>query len=123
QREGFCCGRHVSRAIARRVGDRGRSQCCRRRRPIPRAKAVNRQSHRASYTWVGGWAIAPDSVLKMAHRLLPNAFHRVLPPTQWALKDLGSSDILVGYSFGAHLLMRASEELPPKTQLVLLAPF
>jgi hypothetical protein len=55
--------------------------------------------------------------------VLPHAFHRVLPPAAWALDDIGRCDTIVGYSFGAHLLLRAPDRIAPQTQLVLLAPF
>jgi len=84
---------------------------------------VDPEARPTSITWIGGLAIAPEAVLKLAQRLLPRAFHRVLPPAKWALDDIGSCDILVGYSFGAHLVWRAYDRFAPKTQLVLLAPF
>ena len=71
--------------------------------------------------WVSGWSIPPEWLAGLARRHLPGWRHEVTAPTAHALAELASSDadLLGGFSFGAHLLLRL-EDVRPR---LLLAPF
>lgn len=74
--------------------------------------------------WISGWGVPPGMLRPFADRVLPGGEHIFVPPTAQALALVQASDRLVGWSLGAHLILRSlAEEKRLPERVFLLAPF
>jgi hypothetical protein len=75
-------------------------------------------------TWISGWGVAPEGMRAAATSALPEADHCFRAPSADALSDLGTCDILAGWSLGAwRILDAASRGFQFEGRVLLLAPF
>jgi hypothetical protein len=78
----------------------------------------------ANVTWIGGWAVAPERLRRVANEFLPGASHTFLPPVPGAAESAASSDWVAGWSFGAWRVMDAAARgVRFQGRVLLLAPF
>jgi len=78
----------------------------------------------ANVTWIGGWAVAPERLRRLANEFLPAASHTFLPPVPGAAESAASSDWVAGWSFGAWRVMDAAARgVRFQGRVLLLAPF
>lgn len=75
-------------------------------------------------TWIGGWAIPEMYIRRLVVAAFPEYEHRVIyPGRDWVNKMKEATyDYLVGYSLGAHLLLRENENIIYR-DILLVAPF
>ena len=76
-------------------------------------------------TWVLGWAAPAPWFEPFARSAFPRAEHGFVLPsvnTVAELESLTSTDLLIGYSLGAHLLLGAVDRLSRRAPIGLLAP-
>lgn len=78
-------------------------------------------------TWIGGWGVAPESMRPVAEQYFAQSQHTFLAPTVKAFEEhnqLRTSDIVVGWSFGAwRILEAASRGVEFPGMVLLFAPF
>jgi len=73
---------------------------------------------------IGGWGAAPE-VMQAAAMLLPTGARcHYVPPVSGCVAGAGDSDFVVGWSFGAWMIMAAAAGgMAFRSQVLLLAPF
>lgn len=74
-----------------------------------------------SVFWISGWSIPAQVLADMARKAMPAWRHEAVDagPEAIALAKASSTDLLGGFSFGAHLLLGIDDPRPR----ILLAPF
>ena len=58
--------------------------------------------------WIGGWGVSLEEMKAIALAHAPDAEHLIYPPVVGAAENLVGCDAVIGWSFGAHLLLEAA---------------
>lgn len=75
-------------------------------------------------SWITGWGVPKDWWRPAAEKLLPARHHEFMNPSLEDVDRAGKSDVVIAWSLGASLVLKAmASAVPWSAKTILLAPF